>query len=177
MKTVLATGGTDIEELMKNAISLEYATQFQLNADITKYLLSEKLEITYDPLGTPTSMPFLTAITFDANYAWVTENNPIDPTFWVENTPPTTIGGSTPLLELHEFYDIYRRLNKIAIVAKKLKLSKEELKVLIDAESDLNITDLTTLPIDSVAGNTYFDSLTKFLNYIDWIKVRDILQN
>ncbi len=144
------TNSTANADLLQHVVIELFAAAFGINTQLSAYLLKEVVKA-----GTA-SQPILeklTAADFIQSTAGITPTNGI------------------PGLPFGDLYKAYYQLGKIALIVSRLRLSPEEVAVLQEKHTALNVLDLSALPTAAGLGS---QALTNSLFLLkDWIKVRD----
>jgi hypothetical protein len=171
LQKILATDNiTNKSDAIANAIVQQFAVHFGVSADIARYLL--EMLLTADTIsGTPVTISVLEAFSKDN---FINREYTLSPEVLTVQDPPTG-SAPEPLPDWHPrlvLYPTYYLIAKIALLINRLKIRLAELISLQDSNVNLEVLDLTSLP---VAGGASLPP-ELLIRYVQWIVVRDQLR-
>jgi hypothetical protein len=165
LRGALRTIETSTDEEQKNTIAQKLSENLKITTTASHLLLHDFVKSTVDA-GKAIEEDFWNAdfsqIDFLKTYTDTSDPlNPInyEPVF-VRNGPTTVIQVALPML-----FDDYIKLDKIATIIKKLKLSDTELENILKNSAKINCTNLASLPVH-VIPNASFEQFETLINLI-----------
>lgn len=139
-------------DLLQKIAMQRFAAYFGIGNKLAGYLLEAVFEIGNTP---DAALNILTAAEF------------------IDSTDSITTGNGTPNLNFSELYALYYRVDKVAVVVNRLNISADEALMMDIHRDKLDVLPLAEYPYSPTGGGAL---IHRFLQYNDWIRVRDTLR-
>lgn len=158
----------DLKNALYNVCIQKFSTAFGWPNDTAYYVIKDVISITTTLVPPATSLIDALVRTEFINALMPPPSSGPDPLIPL----PITEDNGIDIYEFSELYDAYHKINKIAYLNNRYKLSASELEFFIEHSVALDVVAINALPIDTPA--TTIAQASGLFRLNDWIKVKGL---